>query len=153
MQTKRYLPILALVLMSFCPALADTSMNSRGDNIVGDYEGSHDGVAFKVRFSRNADGTYNAQMTYAQNLVDEKGNIRYDKKNPDKSRRSVPIDKIVIIEGLRFNAEKRQWDEAKIYDPRSGIRAKVTAKFLDDKHLRLRGTVLGIGESVVWEKR
>ena len=152
MQMKRFLPALALALMSFYPALADTSMNSRGDNIVGDYEGSHSGVDFKVHFSRNDDGTYNAQMTYVQNLVDARGNIHYDTKNPDKSRRNVPIDRVVIIEGLRFNAEKSQWDGAKIYDPQRGIRVKVTAKFLDDKRLKLRGSVLGIGESVVWEK-
>ena len=153
MQTKRILTAFALVMMTFWAAWADTSMNERADNIVGDYEGSHSHVDFKVRFSKNADGTYNAQMTYVQNVVDAKGNIQYDTKNPDKTRRNIPIDKVVIIEGLRYNAEKKQWDGAKIYDPQRGIKVKVTARFLDGKRLKLRGSVLGIGESVVWEKR
>ena len=134
------------------PLNAETSQNDKGDNIVGEYKGFHSGSDFKVRFTRNNDGTYNAQMTFVGNLLDAKGNVQYDVKNSDKSRRNVPLDKVVIIDGLKYNAEKKQWDGAKIYDPQRGIKVKVTAKFIDDNKLRLRGSVLGIGESVVWEK-
>ncbi|MBR5963457.1 MAG: DUF2147 domain-containing protein [Bacteroidaceae bacterium] len=151
---KRILLTLIFLCATFgmSPLNAETRQNDKGDNIVGEYKGFHSGSDFKVRFTRNNDGTYNAQMTYVGNLLDAKGNVQYDIKNSDKSRRNVPLDKVVIIEGLKYNAEKKQWDGAKIYDPQRGIKVKVTAKFIDDNKLRLRGSVLGIGESVVWEK-
>ena len=40
-----------------------------------------------------------------------------DAKNPDKSLRNTPCDQIVIFNGLKYNASKRQWDGGKIYDP------------------------------------
>ena len=66
--------------------------------------------------------------------------------------RNVPCDEIVLMDGLKYNAGKKQWDGTKIYDPQRGIRASVTVKFSDPGTLNVRGTVLGIGETAVWKK-
>ena len=74
-------------------------------------------------------------------------------KNPDRSLRSVPIDEVVLFSGLRFNEKKNCWDGTKIYDPTRGIRANVSCTLIDGgKTLRLRGSVLGIGETVEWTR-
>ncbi|MBP5333603.1 MAG: DUF2147 domain-containing protein [Bacteroidales bacterium] len=39
-----------------------------------------------------------------------------------------------------------------MYDPGRGIKVKMTAKFEGPGKLVVRGTVLGIGESVTWVK-
>ena len=62
------------------------------------------------------------------------------------------MDKVVIFTGLKYDAEKQHWTGAKIYDPGRGIRVKMTAKLEGPGKLVVRGTVLGIGESVTWIK-
>lgn len=60
--------------------------------------------------------------------------------------------KVVLFDGLQYNAQDKTWGGTKIYDPQRGINAKVTASFEKDGTLKLRGTVLGIGESAYWKR-
>ena len=143
---------LVLALAAILPSAAQSALNSNADSIVGDYYIVQNGDESKVRFSKNADGTYKCQIFWLKNDKDANGNKYLDTKNPDKSLRSTPSDRIVLINGLKYNAEKKQWDGARIYDPQRGIKAAVTASFLDDKTLRIRGSVMGIGETVYWKK-
>lgn len=124
--------------------------NSKADAIVGDYFISHKGEESKVRFSRNSDGTYKCQIYWVARDKDASGKKILDPKNPDKTLRDTPSDRIILINGLKHNADKKQWDDAKIYDPTRGIKANVTCKFTDDGRLSLRGSVMGIGETVYW---
>ena len=149
---KHILTILACAIAAILPSAAQSALNDKGDNIVGDYYVVQNGDESKVRFTKNADGTYKCQITWLKNDKDAKGNKALDDKNPDKSLRSTPADKIVLINGLKYNADKKQWDGAKIYDPQRGLKANVTASFTPDGRLKLRGSVMGIGETVYWKK-
>ena len=62
------------------------------------------------------------------------------------------MEKTVLFKGLAYDKDKKQWSGAKIYDPDRGISVKMTAKFENAGTLTIRGTVLGIGESVNWKK-
>jgi uncharacterized protein (DUF2147 family) len=73
-------------------------------------------------------------------------------KNPDKSLRNVDIDQVVIVKGLKYDADDKTWGDAKIYDPSKGIRVNVTAEFVSADKLKLRGTILGIGTTIYWSK-
>ena len=73
-------------------------------------------------------------------------------KNPDKALRNVDIDQVVIVRGLKYDAEDKEWSGAKIYDPTKGMRVSATAKFETAKKLKLRATFLGIGQTLYWEK-
>ena len=75
-----------------------------------------------------------------------------DKKNPDEKLRNTPCDQIVLFSGLEYNAKKKRWDGTKIYDPQRGMRANLTVEFDKDGRLKLRGSILGIGETVYWTK-
>jgi uncharacterized protein (DUF2147 family) len=105
-----------------------------------------------VRVTKNENGTYTAQVFWVENPFDEYGNKRKDVKNPDKSLRNVDIDKVVIVRGLKYDAEDKDWGGAKIYDPTKGIRVNATAKFETAKKLKLRATIMGIGQTLYWEK-
>lgn len=152
----------SFVLMAFaalCPftlsatdeVVKNASDNSKADAIVGNYYISHKGEESKVRFSKNADGTYKCQIYWVAKDKDASGKKILDVKNPDKSLRDTPSDRIVLIDGLKYNSGKKQWDGAKIYDPMRGIKVSVTCKFTDDGKLSLRGSVMGIGETVLWK--
>ena len=84
--------------------------------------------------------------------LDENGEVEKDVKNPDKSKRDTPCDQIVLIEKMTYNEKKDSWGDTKIYDPTRGIKANVTCSFESVSKLRVRGSVLGIGETVYWDK-
>ena len=145
-----------ILLMIFCammltPALAQ-GLNDNGDNILGEYLTERGGTKSKVRVTKNADGTYKAQVFWVEKLYDESGNKRKDEKNPDKSLRNVDVDQIVLVKGLKYIAEDKEWGDAKIYDPTMGIKVNATAEFTDANTLKLRGTIMGIGKTLYWTK-
>lgn len=123
------------------------------DDIIGKYHSTQGNDEYKVEVTKKADGTYKAQLFWVKDPIDHAtGKVSLDPKNPDKSLRGVRCDRIVLIDGLHFNAEKKQWDKAKIYDPQRGIKVSATAKFVPDGRLSIRGSVLGIGETIYWTR-
>lgn len=98
------------------------------------------------------DSYSNAQVFWVENALDDKGNKRKDVKNPDKSLRNVDVDQIVLVKGLKYIAEDKEWGDAKIYDPTMGIRVNVTAEFLEANKLKLRGSIFGIGTTIYWNR-
>lgn len=149
---KRFFTALILIVFAHTYANAQNVLNNAADNIVGTYSGVQDGEKFKVKIVKLKDGTYRGQIFWMENDKDENGNKRLDTKNPDKSLRNTPCDKIVIFSGLKYDADNKEWNGTKIYDPRRGIRAKLKICFGKDGRLSVRGSLLGIGETVYWTK-
>lgn len=149
---KKLILILAVLIVWIGPAVAQNKLNDRADNIVGTYSGKQGDDKFRARISKLTDGTYRCQIIWMERDRDAKGNKILDKKNPDKSLRNTPADRIVIFSGLKYDADKKRWGDTKIYDPQRGIRAKVTLQFTADGRLKLTGSLLGISESVYWNK-
>ena len=148
---KKILMIIACAMMAICPTFAQ-NLNDNGDNIVGEYLTDRGGSKSKVRITKNAEGSYDAQVFWVEKPMDAKGNKRKDVKNPDKSLRNVDIDQVVVVKGLKYDAEDKTWGGTKIYDPSKGIRVNVTAEFVSADKLKLRGTILGIGTTIYWSK-
>ncbi len=86
---------------------AQEKLNENEDNVIGEYLVSHQGEESKIRVTKNDDGTFTGQVFWVKNRLDKKGNVRLDTKNPDRSLRDVPCDRIVILKGLKYNAEKK----------------------------------------------
>lgn len=124
--------------------------NDNADNIVGIYKGKQGDDNFKAKIVKLANGTYQGQVIWMERDRDAKGNLLLDTKNPDKSLRNKPANQIVLFTGLKYNAKKHRWDDTKIYDPQRGIRANLTVEFTNDGRLCIRGSLLGISESVYW---
>ena len=148
---KRLIVTILCAVALCVPSMAQ-GINDKADNIVGEYLTDRGGSKSKVRVTKSADGTYNAQIFWVEKPLDANGNKRKDVKNPDKSLRNVDIDQVVIVQGLKYEASKKMWGGAKIYDPSKGIRVNVTAEFETADKLKLRGTVLGIGTTLYWTR-
>lgn len=145
--------VLLAALALMVPAAAQNKLNDNPDSILGEYLIPDPGNDAKCRFTKNADGTFRCQMFWFEQPIDPKtGQPWLDVHNPDKSLRGQKTETMVIIDGLKYNAEKKVWDGAKVYDPNRGIKANVTICFTPDGSLMLKGTVLGIGEKVYWKK-
>ncbi len=145
------LTIVLLALLCAVPTIAQNVLNDKADNIVGTYSGKQGAERFRAKIVKLADGTYQGQVIWLEHDKDANGNKILDTKNPDKSLRSRPADRIVLFSGLKYDAKKHQWHGTKIYDPQRGLRAQMTAVFTADGRLRIRGTLLGISEDVYWQ--
>ena len=145
---KRFLTTIALAVLC---TLSVFAQNDKADNIIGKYIYGTGKDAYKVEITKQSDG-YKCQIFWVADPLDENGKQALDTKNPDKSLRSVPMDQVVLFTGLKYNAEKKHWTDTKIYDPNRGIKVKVTINFDSPKVLKVRGTVLGIGETVTWNR-
>ncbi|MBR5945962.1 DUF2147 domain-containing protein [bacterium] len=141
-----------LVLFALFFSIVLFAQNDKADNIIGTYLCGTGIDAYRVRIERLSDGSYKGTVCWTADLYDASGKKKTDVKNPDKALRNVPLDQVVIFTGLQYNAEKQHWSDTKIYDPDRGIRVKMTAKFEGAGKLVVRGTVMGIGEKVVWIK-
>lgn len=119
---------------------------------VGKYISRQGEDVYKVEITSNADGSLKAQIFWVRDCVDPKTGQKYlDKKNPDKSLRNTPCDRIVLFDGARFNPGSKRWEGTKIYDPQRGIKAKLTMWKNPDGTLSVKGTLLGISETVLWK--
>ena len=149
---KRLIIIVFSLLAAVFNLSAQSDLNTSADNIIGIYKVNHHGESTKVRVYKNSNGTYTAQVCWVANRLDEAGNVRLDEKNPDESLRTVECDKVVIIKGLVYNAEKQRWGGTKVYDPTRGFRANVQCEFTEEGMLRVRGSLLGFSQSIYWKK-
>lgn len=147
---KRFILTLCAVLVSVVSF--GQGLNDKGDNIIGTYLTDRGGSKSKVRVTKNADGTYDARVIWVENALDENGQKRKDVKNPDKALRNVDVDNILLVKGLRYDAEDKMWGGAKIYDPTKGIKVNATAEFESKDKLKLRGTILGLGVTLYWTR-
>jgi len=145
---KKLIVTLLCAITMALPTFAQNTFNSKADNIIGEYLTDRGGSKSKVRVTKAADGTYTAQLFWVENPNDANGKKRKDVKNPDKKLRNTDIDKVVIIKGLKYIKEDKQWGDTKIYDPSRGFRVNVTAEFVSADKLKLRGTVFGVGTTI-----
>ena len=148
---KKFLIMLTCAIMAACPAFAQ-GLNDKADNIVGEYLTDRGGNKSKVRITKNAQGTYDAQVFWVEHPLDKDGKKRKDVKNPDKSLRNVDLDKVILVKGLKYDAKDKEWTDTKIYDPGSGKIYSVDIEFKDAKTLKVYGNILGIGKTVYWTR-
>ena len=143
--------LMTLMAIAFT-AMGALAQDVSADDITGVWSGVQNGDRYRVRVTRLDDGTYQGQMVWLENDKDSDGRKRLDTKNPDKKLRSVPCDRVVFFTGLKYNADKRQWDGTKIYDPQRGVKAHLTITKERDGRMRVKGSLLGISESIYWTR-
>ena len=143
---KMGLCVLAILLS------ATTFAQSAADKIVGVYQVEEEGRQSKVRFTKCADGSYQGQIIWLLNPNNPDGSRKYDTKNPDPKLRTVPADQVVIVYGVRYNAEEQCWEGGKVYKPNNGKTYKVELSFKDAKTLRVKGSLGPVSLSRYWNK-
>ncbi len=148
---KRIIFLLIAILFAI-PVMAQNPLNDNADNIVGTYSGKQGDDRFKVKIVKLSDGTYRGQVFWMERDKDAQGKKILDTKNPDKSLRTKPADQVVLFSGLKYDAKKRCWNDTKIYDPQRGLKAHMSAEFIADGRLRIKGSLLGISENVFWSR-
>ena len=97
--------------------------------------------------------TYEGKIVWLAEPLNELGEIKLDKENPDKSLRHRKIQNLIIIENLQF-IETNQWSNGSIYDARSGKTYSLNAKLEDQNTLFMRGYIgfSLIGKTTRWTR-
>ena len=134
-----------------CLLMVAVSITAQTDKIVGNYKVERNGVASKVKIYKHENG-YRAQVTWVDNLKKEDGSIRTDEKNPDKNKRNVRADQIVLIDKVTYDAKYKVWTNGKIYDPTNGKTYNVKLWFDGDKVLKMRGYIGPFFDTSEWKK-
>ena len=134
-----------------CLLMVAVSITAQTDKIVGNYKVERNGVASKVKIYKHENG-YRAQVTWVDNLKKDDGSIRTDEMNPDKNKRNVRADQIVLIVKVTYDAKDNVWTNGKIYDPTNGKTYKVKLWFDGDKVLKMRGYIGPFFDTSEWKK-
>lgn len=145
--------IMKMVVVALCTLCATTTFaQSAADKLLGVYHAVEEGKESKVKFTKLADGTFQGQIIWLLNPNNEDGSRKYDMKNPNPELRKVPADQVVIIYGLKYNAEDNCWDGGKVYKPNNGKTYRCEISFKDAKTLRVKGSLGPISLSRYWNK-
>ncbi len=147
--------ILSLSFFLLCCSLGVRAAQPAADRILGVYEviGETTHERSKVRFYAKGD-TYEARIIWLEHPNDPNGQPRLDRLNPDPALRTTPADQIVLIRGLRYDADENQWVGGTIYDPVNGKTYDLMAAFDEPNLLRIHGYVGRpvFGKNLFWKK-
>ncbi len=148
---------ISLVMGMALPARAQTasatpnSAASPADAILGDWL-TENGRA-RVRVQKTKSGKYVGTIVWLKEPLNEQGQPKLDKNNPDESKRTRPILSLRNVNGISYEGENT-WGGGTIYDPESGNDYSVTIKLVDAKTLEVRGYI-GVsvfGRTTVWTR-
>lgn len=137
------------VAMMLCLLGSVTAM-AQADKLVGNYFVDYNGKQSKVKIYKKG-GKYEGQVFWAREDKNKDGSKKLDVKNPDPSKRSIPVDQCIIITGLEYNADDQIWDKGKIYDPTSGKKYSLDVRF-EGSTLVLHGKLGPFYKSIKWKK-
>lgn len=94
---------------------------------------------------------YFGKLVWGKTILDANGNSKKDTKNPDDQLKTRNLLNLLILTDFVYNGG--QWEDGKIYDPKSGKTYSSVMK-LDGDNLDIRGYV-GIslfGRTTIWTR-
>lgn len=141
---KRLTLILILVLYTVA------GFAQQSDKITGIWWNDEKTTKIKVE---KKDGKYIGTIVYMIPEKYENGQPPKDDKNPDEKLQNRSLIGLQILSGFVYDANKKEWKNGKIYDPKSGNTYDCYAWLESDNLLKLKGYVAGIrllGRSSEW---
>ena len=139
-----------LIRLLFLIPLLIFSQNEK-DLICGTWLEEEKGSHIEIYKTKN--DIYEGKIVWLAEPLDENGQIKLDKENPNKKLRSQTIHGLTIIKNLEF-ISKKNWSNGSIYDARSGSTYSLNATLNDSNTLFMRG-YFGfsfIGRTTTWTR-
>ena len=121
--------ILFLFITIFCQA--------QSDDILGIWLEEKKQSKIEIYKKNNS---FFGKIIWLKDPLDEYGNIKLDKKNPNNSMRKNPINGLVIMKDLKYK-KKGEWSDGEIYDARSGKTYSLKVYMKNVNKLDLRGYI------------
>lgn len=99
------------------------------------------------------DNHFFGKIIWTKEPLDENGNEKLDKENPNISLRKKPINGLIIMKNLKYIKEG-EWSNGEIYDARTGKTYSLEVNMKNHNKLNLRG-YLGFtlfGRTTSWNR-
>ena len=93
-----------------------------------------------IEIYQNDEGFYEGKISWLAEPLNENGDIKKDKENPDKTLRDQPLKELIIIKNLQ-HIKNNEWGDGQIYDARSGKTYSLSATLKDFNTLFMRGYI------------
>ena len=106
-----------------------------------------------IEIYKTESNKFEGRIVWLAEPIDENGEIKKDKENPDISLRDKPLNGLIIIQDLEY-LNDNNWSNGTIYDARSGKTYSLNAHLKNDNKLFMRG-FLGfsfIGKTTSWTR-
>ena len=136
------LSIFCLLITFFC--------QSQSDEIIGIW--LEEEKQSKIEIYKE-DNRFFGKIIWLKEPLDENGNEKLDKENPNPSLRKNPINGLIIMKNLKY-VKEGEWSNGEIYDARSGKTYSLEVYMKDPNKLDLRG-YLGFtlfGKTTSWTR-
>ncbi len=75
-----------------------------------------------------------------------------DINNDDEGSRQEPLIGMVIIKGLEFNSEDKEWINGKMYGPEKGMFFNLQVTEMREKEIEVVGSKYFFWHTLVWKK-
>lgn len=104
-----------------------------------------------IKIYKTDNNLYEGKIVWLAQPLNENGEIKLDKDNPNPQLRKQTIEGLVIINNLLFT-EDNTWSKGSIYDARSGKTYSLNANLKDENTLFMRGYIgfSLIGKTTTW---
>lgn len=149
---SRYMFLLIAGFMFLTVGSSFKVLQENPDAIVGVWR-TGEGNAM-VRIYKNGE-KYQGKIVWLKEPNDpETGKPKVDKNHPEEGSRTRSILGLVNVWGFRF-AEKNNWEEGSIYDPKNGNTYSCTIKMTSQNTIEVRGFigVSLIGRTDTWTRQ
>ena len=117
-----------------------TKAQDAADKVIGTWlNGEGTG---QIQIYKTTSGHYAGKIVWLKEPIDpDTGKPKLDKRNPDKSKQSLPTLGLVNMHSFKYNAEDKVWEHGKIYDPKNGKEYSCKMEMTDANTLKVRGYI------------
>lgn len=128
-----------------------SQLYSQADRITGTWLSEEKDAKIKVY---EKGGAYFGKLVWIAEDVGPDGGPKLDVNNPDPDKRDERLLGKLLLTGLEWDADEKEWNEGEIYDPKSGSTYDLFARLEDSKTLYLKGYIgfSLIGRSTLWTR-
>lgn len=130
--------LLKNLILILCFCFLNFNAQSKADHLLGKWLATDHSVAVEVYKQK---GEYKAKVIW---FDESRGSgtpmhTRTDFENPDPRLRNRKILGMEVLEGLVYNAQKKEWEKGRIYDASSGRVWDSAAHIAENGLLKVRG--------------
>lgn len=132
-------------------ALQAQDMSKQAEKLVGVWQPS-DGRSY-IKIDKIGNKFY-GRIVWLKEPLNEEGQPKVDKNNPDESLRSTPLKGYRILKDFVFDEEDGIWKDGTIYDPKNGVTYNCKIELTEENKIEVRGYVgtAVFGRTDVWTR-
>ena len=137
---NKFLLIITLILIS-----SFFSFAQQADDIIGKY---HLPNKLDVEIFKN-EGKYSGKIIALNGYEDGQTT---DIKNPDHSKSKTPLIGMVLIKGLEYDQEEKEWINGSMYGPEKGVFFNLRIKEIRQKEIEVVASKYFFWKTLEWKK-